>query len=128
MDSKAILRVQASSLFNPAYARSAARPGRSLAALLLPSQVQLAPNYPNPFNPQTAIPLALPQAGPVRLMVFNALGQKVRTLVDGPLGAGFHTLVWHGRDDAGVPVGAGVYFYSLENGQRRYSRKMVLVK
>jgi subtilisin family serine protease/sugar lactone lactonase YvrE len=99
----------------------------------IPTEYALEPNYPNPFNPATKIRYQLPEASVVSLYVFNALGQKVRTLVpDQPQAAGFKKIEWDGRDDAGVPTASGVYFYMLraKSPSREFSktRKMLLVR
>ena len=60
--------------------------------------------------------------------MFNVLGQRVRTLLNGQVEAGYHHLAWDGRNDEGFQAGAGVYFYLLESGQFRQTRKMTLVK
>ena len=93
---------------------------------LLPEKFGLSPNYPNPFNAQTTIEYALPEAGPVRLVIYNALGQLVRRLVDQTESAGYKRVVWDGHDDRGLNVGSGVYFSKLEAGHQRFSRKMSL--
>ena len=81
----------------------------------------LGQNYPNPFNPSTVIPYELASGGYVQLEVFNLLGQRVATLVDGAQGAGVHTAVWK------ASVSAGVYLYRLRvDGQQQVGR-MVLV-
>ena len=98
--------------------------GRSAA---LPTDFALEQNYPNPFNPSTLIPYQLPAAGPVRLEVFNMLGQRVAKLVDGERSAGAHTARWDGTDAAGRAVGAGVYIYRLSSGGMTMSRRMVLI-
>ncbi|MDE2703722.1 MAG: T9SS type A sorting domain-containing protein, partial [Gemmatimonadota bacterium] len=98
--------------------------GRNAA---LPADFALGQNYPNPFNPSTLIPYQLPTAGPVRLEVFNMLGQRVAKLVDGERSAGVHTARWDGTDAAGRAVGAGVYIYRLSSGGMRVSRRMVLI-
>ena len=95
---------------------------------ILPQTLGLDQNYPNPFNPSTSIPLALSRRTQVRLAIFNVLGQKVRTLVDGTMEAGYHTMKWNGRDEAGRQAGAGTYFYLLEADSFRRTRKMTLVK
>jgi flagellar hook assembly protein FlgD len=63
-----------------------------------------------------------------RLEVFNLLGQTVRTLVDGPVAAGTHTVVWDGRDDVRRELGSGIYLYRLQAGDRVATRAMVLLK
>ena len=80
-------------------------------------------NYPNPFNPVTEISFSVPSASHVRLEVFNVSGQKVTTLVDRELCAGYHQVTW----DASA-VASGVYFYRMQAGAFTDVRKMVLVK
>jgi len=84
--------------------------------------------YPNPFNPATTIRYTLPRRADVTLAVFNALGQKIATLVDGSRSAGSHQAVWDGTNANGDEVSAGVYFYRLEADDFTASRKMVLLK
>ena len=116
-------------LLNPEYQPARVRWHGSLADLLLPAQVELDQNYPNPFNPSTSIPFALPNTpGDVRLEIYNVIGQRVRTLMAGPMDSGLHTVVWNGRDDAGRAVGAGLYFSILEAGEFTQTRKMLLLK
>ena len=93
----------------------------------LPQSFSLGPNYPNPFNPLTIIPYQLPAAAPVRLEVFNLLGQRIATLVDQQQPAGFHTAAWDAANAAGQPVAAGVYLYRLQAGGRQQTRRMVLI-
>ena len=101
----------------------------SLANLagVLPEQFELGANYPNPFNPSTMIPYQLPTAMYVRLEVFNILGQRVATLVDGEQPAGFHTASWDATDAAGEAVAAGVYLYRLSGDGAKITRSMVLI-
>ena len=87
----------------------------------------LGANYPNPFNPSTVIPYQLPTAMPVRLEVFNVLGQRIATLVDGQRSGGFHTAHWDGANEVGQAVGAGVYIYRLSGDGLAESRRMVLL-
>ena len=93
----------------------------------LPERFELGANYPNPFNPSTMIPYQLPTAMYVRLEVFNILGQRVATLVDGEQPAGFHTASWDATDAAGEAVGAGVYLYRLSGAGVQLTRSMLLI-
>ena len=77
------------------------RLGALRSGQVLPAGFGLGQNYPNPFNPGTVIPYELAGDGYVRLEVFNLLGQRVATLVDGELGAGRYTAEWDARDGAG---------------------------
>ena len=61
-------------------------------------------------------------------MIFDAAGRQVRTLFQGPMQSGSHSLVWNGLDDNGTAVGAGVYFYRLNAGAFEQSRRMTIVK
>ena len=99
-----------------------------LTSLATPNAFALHPNVPNPFNPETTIRFELPQAATVRLEVFDILGQKVRTLVSSSLQAGTHSAVWHGRNDAGIQVGNGIYLYRIETDGFTQMRRMLLLK
>lgn len=96
------------------------------ASLLAPTALHA--NTPNPFNPQTRLAYTL--AGPcrVRLVVFDARGQLVRTLVDAERPAGLHAETWNGTDDGGRRVASGLYFYRLHAGDYESVRKMTIVK
>lgn len=94
----------------------------------LPRTFALRANYPNPFNPSTAIAYQIPQATHVRLTVFNALGQRVTTLVDAEQAPGYYSVAWDARSHAGLPVASGLYFYRLEAGAFQDTRSMLLVK
>ncbi len=85
--------------------------------------VALFQNYPNPFNTATQIRYELPQAGLVRLRVYDLLGQEVARLVDEPQAAGSYTVTWDARDRS-----SGLYYYLLEAGVSRTVRKLVLIK
>ena len=103
------------------------RPGTAGGRASLPRRTALLQNYPNPFNPSTVIPYQLSSPAPLRLEVFNVLGQRLATLVDQEQPAGLHTAVWHGTDEAGRPVAAGLYFYRLRGSGVSETRRMVLV-
>jgi hypothetical protein len=93
-----------------------------------PQSFSLSQNYPNPFNPETEISYALPNACPVKLFVYNLLGQRVRTLVDEYQAAGHKSVLWDGTDEDGKQVASGVYFYRIEAGEFTDARKMILMK
>ncbi|MCB2230332.1 T9SS type A sorting domain-containing protein [bacterium] len=84
--------------------------------------------YPNPFNPTTTIRYSLPEKSDVTIEVFNALGQKVVTLVDDVKPAGSYQTTWDGCNAEGEMVAAGVYFYRLQTDSFTETKKMVLVK
>lgn len=75
----------------------------------LPVEYKLYQNYPNPFNPSTTIHYELPKDSRVTLTVYNLLGQKIATLVDGIEPAGYCSAIWSAQNYA-----SGVYFYRLE--------------
>jgi hypothetical protein len=94
----------------------------------LPLVFNLKPNYPNPFNPTTAIDYSIPKHGHVSLAVFNIIGQRVKTIVDGDQSAGNYTVYWDGKDEFGQPVASGIYIYRLSAENESKTRKMVLLK
>ncbi len=85
-------------------------------------------NRPNPFNPFTTIRYYLPENGKVTLKVYDILGQKVASLVDGKKEKGFHFAQWTGRDEQGNPAASGVYLYRLTVGKETLSQKMILLR
>jgi len=89
----------------------------------LPNEFALNQNYPNPFNPTTIISFDLPQAGSVRLDIYNVLGQSVQTLANGHFSAGRHEVEF---DASAQP--SGIYFYRLTHPEGVLTRKMVLIK
>ncbi len=84
--------------------------------------------YPNPFNPATTIRFGLSEQARVRLRIYDVSGRLVRTLVDGVRGEGEHSERWNGTDHAGRAVASGVYFYCLEAGSFKETKKMVLLR
>ena len=93
-----------------------------------PETYALGAAYPNPFNPTTTITYRLPQASEVTLTVYNVAGQRVAVLVDKKQETGAYSVRWNGRDTAGTLVPSGLYFYRIEAGAFRQSRKMLLLK
>ena len=105
-----------------------ALPLAASTAWVLPQAVALGQNYPNPFNPSTLIPYQLAATSPVRLEVFNVLGQRVATLVDGQQqGAGAYVARWDGTNASGRAAASGVYFYRLTVAGAHQTGKMVLL-
>lgn len=88
----------------------------------------LAPNWPNPFNPATTIPFALPRDARVRLAIYDAAGRLVRVLVEGERPAGSHTARWDGTDALGRAAGSGVYFARLTAAGEAAIRPLVLAR
>jgi len=100
----------------------------SSSAESLPISFGLDFNYPNPFNPETKINYQFPEASNVVIKVFNMKGQLVRTLIDEFKEPGSYTVVWDGRNVAGLSVPSGAYFYKMKAGNFQETRKMVLLK
>ena len=95
---------------------------------MIPEELSLDGNYPNPFNPVTTIRFGLPEPRQVSLTVMNMLGQEVLTLVNGWQDLGYHEVRWLGLDRSGVPVASGVYFAVLRDGNLVRVEKMMLLK
>lgn len=93
-----------------------------------PSSFALWQNYPNPFNPSTVIRFALPQAGQMRLAVYNILGHRIRMLMEGVRPAGEFQVTWDGRDETGRQVASGIYFCRLEAQGQMQTRKLTLIR
>jgi hypothetical protein len=95
----------------------------------IPSQYALFDNFPNPFNPTTAIRYALPEPQKVTLKIYNLFGQEVTSLLDGELkNSGYHIEYWDGRNRQGFAVASGVYLYQIHMDNFSDTKKMVLVK
>jgi len=101
----------------------------SSRTLNVPNAFALAQNYPNPFNPTTLISYNLPKSVRVKLVIYDLLGQKIRTLVDANETAGVKEVVWDATNAAGVRVASGIYFYQLEAGKDfTGTRRLLLMK
>jgi len=85
-------------------------------------------NYPNPFNPITTIEFAIPERELVTIAVFDMLGNKIKTLVVQEMEPGLNSVTWDSKDDTGIIVSSGVYFYSIQAGQYNQTRKMILLR
>jgi hypothetical protein len=93
----------------------------------VPLRFALRQNLPNPFASATTIRFDLPAMARVQLEIFDVLGRRVTTLVDGVYRAGYHSAVWDRRDRLGYQASPGVYFYRLSSGPLVERRKMVLL-
>ena len=85
-------------------------------------------NYPNPFSPSTTIRYTFPGESDVSLVVYNTLGQEVRTLIEARRDAGRHAIAWDGRDAFGREVATGMYIYRLVAGENATMKKMTFTK
>jgi hypothetical protein len=94
----------------------------------LPVEFSLSQNFPNPFNPSTDIQFTVPQAGQVRITVYNTLGQEVRTLFEGQADRGTRIVRWDEKDSAGRGLSSGTYLYRMVSGSFTETKKMLLLK
>jgi hypothetical protein len=95
----------------------------------IPKDFYLSQNFPNPFNPITTVPVAIPEASKVTITIFNILGQEIRVLNDGILPVGRHYFDWNGTNTAGNNMPSGVYLYRLSTDKGiNLSGKMVLIR
>jgi hypothetical protein len=92
------------------------------------TEFALHENYPNPFNPSTTLRFDLPEVRDVNVIIYNMLGQKVKTFNMENISAGHHSIKWNATNDYDDPVGAGVYLYQLQAKDFVKTRKMVLLK
>ena len=95
---------------------------------IYPKSINLFQNYPNPFNPITTFRYDLPEDALVNVTIYDMMGRLVKTLVNHRQNAGHKSIQWDATNNAGHPVSAGLYLYSIETGQLRQTKKMVLVK
>jgi len=99
----------------------------------IPTEDRLEQNYPNPFNPETWLPYQLAADAPVVICIYDVRGQLVRTINIGQKAAGFYLTKneaarWDGRDENGIRVASGVYFYQIKAGNFIATRKMAIIK
>ena len=103
-------------------------PGPAAKPVVAPLTFGLDANYPNPFNAETQLVYTLPMAGPVELAIYNVMGQRIRTLVQGVQAAGRHQIAWDGRSDSGSTLASGVYLSRLVSTQGVQVRRLLLLK
>jgi hypothetical protein len=95
---------------------------------VIPEVFALGQNYPNPFNPTTTINYDVAKATDVKIVIYNILGQPVRTLVNERKEAARHSVIWDGKNDQGVTVATGTYIYQIKAGEFSATKKMNLLK
>ena len=85
-------------------------------------------NFPNPFNPTTTIRYDVKTGATVRIDIYSAIGQHIKTLVNQRHAAGNYSIEWQGTDESGTPVGSGIYMYRMRSGQFETTRKMIFLR
>ena len=88
----------------------------------------LSQNYPNPFNSTTTIQYDLPKESLVNIIIYDMLGKRIKTISNLLQTAGYHEIKWSATNDQGNTVVAGIYFYTIEAGKFRQTKKMVFLK
>ena len=96
--------------------------------LITPTSFTLHQNYPNPFNPVTTLRYDLPEGGFVNITIYDMLGNVINQLVNKVQNSGYKSIQWNATNNQGQPVSAGVYLYSIEAGDFRQTKKMILLK
>ena len=94
----------------------------------IPNEFALHQNYPNPFNPITSLRYDLPNDGLVNITIYDMMGRIVKTLVNSSQIAGYKSIQWNATNDRNEPVSAGLYLYTIQAGEFRQTKKMVLLK
>ena len=92
------------------------------------SDFTLKQNYPNPFNPSTAIEFYLPKSAKVSLSIYNVTGEKIKILISSENRNGANKIIWNGNNENGQSAASGIYFYVLDYGKNRLSKKMLLLR
>ena len=93
-----------------------------------PKEYSLQQNYPNPFNPSTSISFSIPNRQHVRLQVYDIVGNLVSTLINEDMAPGSYRIRWNGNNSDNSQVPSGIYFYTLEAGSFKQTKKMILIK
>ena len=94
----------------------------------IPNSYSLKQNYPNPFNPITTLKYGLPEDSFVSLIIYNLKGNVIDELVNTKQSSGFHSVTWNATNNLGQPASAGMYIYTIQAGDFRETRKMILLK
>ena len=100
----------------------------SLDLIGLPTVFALHQNYPNPFNPTTTLRYDLPEDAKVTIAIYDLMGRSIRLLVNSHQTSGYRFVQWDATNNLGEGVSAGMYIYTIQAGEFRQVRKMVLLK
>ena len=85
-------------------------------------------NFPNPFNPTTQIRFELPKDELVSIEIYDVMGRNIRSLINVKHTAGYNSFQWDARNDFGKEIAAGMYFYTVQAGKYKATKKMVFLK
>jgi hypothetical protein len=96
--------------------------------LSIPGDYVLDKNYPNPFNSSTRIRFGLPEESEVKIVVYDIVGRKVDLIVNEVMPAGYHDVIWDGKNSAGKQVASGIYIFRMTAPNRTFDRKAILLK
>ena len=94
----------------------------------MPDVYALHQNYPNPFNPSTKINYELPNNEYVSITIYDVMGHEINSLINSNQEAGYKSVYWNATNHLGIQVPAGIYIYTIQAGEFRQTRKMVLLK
>ena len=95
---------------------------------LIPDTYRLHQNYPNPFNHMTTLQYELPEDGPVNITIYDINGGVVTNLISSQQSAGYKSIQWNTTNNTSLQVSTGLYFYMMQTGEFRQTKKMVLLK
>jgi len=95
---------------------------------VVPETFAVHQNYPNPFNPSTSVQIDLPELTQVSVMIYDAMGREVHTLVNEEFLPGYHTLSWGGTDRSGRQVASGIYFIRVSTPGNAKTIKAMLIR
>jgi hypothetical protein len=101
---------------------------KSIIFIEIPLEYSLGQNHPNPFNPTTQIKYDIPEDALVSITIYDIMGRSIKSLVNSNQTAGYHSISWDGKNNLGEGVSAGMYIYTIQAGEFRQTKKMVLLK
>jgi len=101
---------------------------RKSTSLEMPSEFVLYPAYPNPFNPVTTITYSLPEESYISMYIFDMTGRIVKNLVSDRKNPGYYETFWDGTNSSGNVVGSGIYYYTLNTRNQKFTKKIIFIK